>query len=85
MEVTNLRAETPGGGTMKMKTMRMSYGERRSKNYQSVEAHLEVECELEDGDDPGAVYGELKRKVTKAVQGITATQLKQLTSGKPVA
>jgi len=66
---------------MKMKTMRMSYGERRSKNYQSVEAHLEVECELEEGDDPGAVYSELKRKVTKGVQHLTFTQLQQLTNG----
>ena len=51
----------------KIKTVRYSYEVRRSVNYQSVAVRMDMEAEVEDGDDAKRVYQELRRDVVTRV------------------
>jgi len=56
----------------------ISYGETRSENYQSVNAHLTLEYEVESDEEAKAAYIHGKKRTMALVQGILGRRMDEL-------
>ena len=63
---------------MKPTKIAVSYGEKRSINYQSAEARITLVYEVETMDDAGAAYKEAKSKCISVVDAILTDRMAAL-------